>query len=81
MSTSQVLPFNPNDNSGTGWTFDHADGGAFRGAMGNALYTFRSEIDLLFIPRGTMRCKRHQESCVCCLHWPKEAICVACCLA
>jgi hypothetical protein len=37
-----VLPFNPNDNSGTGWTFDHADGGAFRGAMGNALYTFRS---------------------------------------
>jgi len=34
-------PFKPHDNCGTGWTFDHADGGAFRGAMHDALYTYR----------------------------------------
>ena len=37
----QVHPFDPEANSGTGWTFDHADGGAFRGAVGNAMYTYR----------------------------------------
>ena len=36
-----VSPFNPHENSGTGWTFRWADAGAFRDAMGNALYTFR----------------------------------------
>ena len=36
-----VSPFNPHDNSGTGWTFGWADSGAFRDAMGNALYTYR----------------------------------------
>ncbi|KAK9844059.1 hypothetical protein WJX81_003138 [Elliptochloris bilobata] len=36
-----VTPFDPHSNSGTGWTFDWADSGAFRGALGNALYTYR----------------------------------------
>lgn len=36
-----VTPFDPHANSGTGWTFDWADAGAFRGALGNALYTYR----------------------------------------
>ena len=36
-----VAPYNPHDNSGTGWTFGWADAGAFRDAIGNALYTFR----------------------------------------
>lgn len=36
-----VLPFNPYENSGTGWTFEWADAGAFREAMGNAIYTYR----------------------------------------
>ena len=36
-----VRPFNPFENSGTGWTFEYADAGAFRNAMGDALYTFR----------------------------------------
>ena len=34
-----VRSFNPFENSGTGWTFDRADAGAFRNAMGDALYT------------------------------------------
>ena len=36
-----VTPFDPHSDSGTGWTFDWADSGAFRGALGNALYTYR----------------------------------------
>ena len=36
-----VTPFDPHAHSGTGWTFDWADAGAFRGALGNALYTYR----------------------------------------
>jgi starch synthase len=36
-----VSQYNPNDNSGTGWQFDRADGGAFRDALGKALYTYR----------------------------------------
>ena len=36
-----VKPYNPYENSGTGWTFDWADAGNFRDAIGNALYTFR----------------------------------------
>ena len=36
-----VKPFNPFENTGTGWTFEWADAGAFREAMGNALYTYR----------------------------------------
>lgn len=36
-----MTPFDPHANSGTGWTFDWADAGAFRGALGNALYTYR----------------------------------------
>ena len=36
-----VKPYNPYDNSGTGWTFDWADAGNFRDAIGNALYTYR----------------------------------------
>ncbi|GAB4816234.1 hypothetical protein N2152v2_003280 [Parachlorella kessleri] len=36
-----VKPFNPFENAGTGWTFDHADAGNFRKALGDALYTFR----------------------------------------
>ena len=36
-----VTPFNPYENSGTGWTFERADAGAFQRAMGDAMYTFR----------------------------------------
>jgi starch synthase len=36
-----VQQFNPFDNTGTGWQFDRAEGGAFRDAVGNALRTFR----------------------------------------
>jgi starch synthase len=36
-----VRPYNPYENTGTGWTFDHADAGSFRNAMGDALYTYR----------------------------------------
>lgn len=36
-----VKPYNPYDNSGTGWTFNCADPGNFRDAIGNALYTYR----------------------------------------
>ena len=34
-------PFNPHENTGLGWTFDHVDGGAFRSAVHDALYTYR----------------------------------------
>ncbi len=40
-----VQPFNPYENSGTGWTFECADSGAFQRALGDALYTFRSHRD------------------------------------
>ncbi|KAL4447598.1 hypothetical protein ABPG75_004817 [Micractinium tetrahymenae] len=36
-----VKPFNPFESSGTGWTFEFADSGRFRNAIGDALYTFR----------------------------------------
>ncbi|BDA42851.1 Granule-bound starch synthase 2, chloroplastic/amyloplastic [Coccomyxa sp. Obi] len=36
-----VQPYNPYENTGTGWRFDWADSGAFRDAMGNAIYTYR----------------------------------------
>lgn len=36
-----VQPYNPHDNSGTGWTFGWASGEAFREAVWNAIYTFR----------------------------------------
>ena len=36
-----MKPYNPYDNSGTGWTFEWADPGNFRDAIGNALYTYR----------------------------------------
>ena len=36
-----VKPYNPYENTGTGWTFDWADAGNFRDAIGNALYTYR----------------------------------------
>ena len=36
-----VQQYNPFENTGTGWQFDRADGGAFRDAVGKALYTFR----------------------------------------
>lgn len=36
-----VQPFNPYDNSGTGWTFEWADSSAFQRAIGDALYTYR----------------------------------------
>ncbi len=46
-----VSPYNPHDGSGTGWTFGWADAGAFRDAMGNALYTYREF-------RDSFRCAR-----------------------
>jgi len=36
-----VQPFNPFENTGTGWTFEWADAAAFQRAMGDALYTYR----------------------------------------
>ena len=36
-----VQQFSPFENSGTGWQFEHADGGSFREAVANALFTFR----------------------------------------
>lgn len=36
-----VAPFDPYANTGTGFTFNSADAGAMREAMGNALYTYR----------------------------------------
>lgn len=40
-----VKPFNPFENTGTGWTFEWADAGAFKNAMGDALYTYREHKD------------------------------------
>lgn len=37
-----VSPFNPFDDTGTGWTFDCADGRALRDAVANALHTYRA---------------------------------------
>jgi len=36
-----VVPFNPFENAGTGWTFEWADSSAFQRTMGDALYTYR----------------------------------------
>jgi len=36
-----VHPFNPFENTGTGWTFEWADSAAFQRALGDALYTYR----------------------------------------
>jgi starch synthase len=36
-----VQPYNPHENTGTGWRFDWCSGEAFREAVWNALYTFR----------------------------------------
>ena len=40
-----VKPFNPFENSGTGWIFEWADAGAFQRAMGDAIYTYREHRD------------------------------------
>ncbi|KAK9785434.1 hypothetical protein WJX73_005586, partial [Symbiochloris irregularis] len=40
-----VSAFNPHENAGTGWTFEWADGGNLRNAVGNALYTYREHND------------------------------------
>lgn len=40
-----VRPFNPFEGTGTGWTFEWADAGAFQRAMGDALYTYREHRD------------------------------------
>jgi starch synthase len=37
-----VTPFNPFENSGTGWTFPHADSWHFNEAVGTAMYTYRA---------------------------------------
>jgi starch synthase len=36
-----VQPYNPYENTGTGWTFDKADGHNFRNALYMALQTYR----------------------------------------
>ena len=36
-----VQPYNPYENTGTGWTFEWADSGKFRNAMGEGIYTLR----------------------------------------
>lgn len=40
-----VKPFNPFDNTGTGWTFSPAETGRMNDALGNAMYTYRSYPD------------------------------------
>ncbi|PSC74906.1 granule-bound starch synthase chloroplastic amyloplastic isoform X1 [Micractinium conductrix] len=40
-----VKPFNPFENSGTGWTFEAADSGRFRNSLGDALLTYRQHRD------------------------------------
>jgi starch synthase len=40
-----VKPFDPYGNSGTGWTFDRADADQMRGAVTNALETYRNYRD------------------------------------
>jgi starch synthase len=37
-----VAPFNPFEDTGTGWTFDRAEGRALRDAVANALHTYRA---------------------------------------
>ena len=36
-----VKPFSPYEDAGTGWTFERAEAGPFRDALGDALYTYR----------------------------------------
>lgn len=36
-----VKPYNPFDNTGTGWTFERAEASKLREAINNALVTFR----------------------------------------
>lgn len=36
-----VQPFNPENDSGTGWTFEWAQGEQLRHAVGNAVYTYK----------------------------------------
>lgn len=36
-----VKPYNPYENSGTGWTYEWSSGEGFREAVWNAIYTFR----------------------------------------
>ena len=43
-----VHPFNPFENTGTGWTFERAESHAFQRAMGDALYTFREHKDSFY---------------------------------
>ena len=40
-----VKAFNPYENTGTGWTFEWADAGAFRKALEDAIYTYREHRD------------------------------------
>ena len=40
-----VSQFNPSSNTGTGWTFEWADSGNFRNAIGNGMYTYREYKD------------------------------------
>ena len=40
-----VQPYNPYDNSGTGWTYEWSSGEGFREAVWNAIYTFRDHKD------------------------------------
>ena len=47
-----VQQFSPESDSGTGWTFEWADSGNFRNAMGNGMYTFREYRDTF---RGIQR--------------------------
>ena len=46
-----MQPYNPHENSGTGWTFSWCSGEAFREAIWNAIYTFRYRLRLGSIAR------------------------------
>ena len=60
-----VTPFNPYENSGTGWTFECADSGAFQRALGDALYTYREH-------RGSFE-GLQERGMACDLSWEKAA--------
>lgn len=40
-SSSLLQPYNPYDNTGTGWTFERAEANGLIDAVGNAMYTYR----------------------------------------
>ena len=49
-----VKPYNPYDNTGTGWTYEWSGGENFREAVWNAIYTFRDHKKSFIVFRRNM---------------------------